>query len=106
MSWQEALAAHWGLTTPLERLDGEYDLNFRAGNHILKVMRQGCDPALVEVQIAALARIAEAAPTCPCPASCRPPPAPVTRWSRAASSGSRPPARAPPTPISALTAHR
>ena len=67
MIWQTALRDAWGIETPLEPLDGEYDLNFRAGDHVLKVMREGCDTALVEVQIAALARCAEAAPDLPLP---------------------------------------
>ncbi len=63
--WEQALQAHWGIAAALTRLDGEYDLNFRAeagqGAFILKVMRVGCDRALVEMQAAALAHVAQAA---------------------------------------------
>jgi len=61
--WSKVLAEHWGLKADLRRLDGEYDLNFRATGHdgagyILKVMRAGCDPSLIDMQTAALAHVA------------------------------------------------
>ncbi|MEZ5778042.1 MAG: aminotransferase class III-fold pyridoxal phosphate-dependent enzyme [Paracoccaceae bacterium] len=61
--WTQALRAHWGIEARLTRLDGEYDLNFRAEvergrSCILKVMREGCDPALVDMQTSALAHVA------------------------------------------------
>ncbi|MFW8593858.1 aminotransferase class III-fold pyridoxal phosphate-dependent enzyme [Cribrihabitans neustonicus] len=60
--WATALHAHWGITAELQQLDGEYDLNFLAegadgSGYILKAMRPGCDPALVDMQIAALDHI-------------------------------------------------
>ncbi|MGR3717046.1 MAG: phosphotransferase, partial [Thermohalobaculum sp.] len=70
--WTAVLAGTHGLTARLESLDGEYDLNFRAltdgrPSHVLKVMRPGCDPALVELQCAALAHLAQTAPAVPLP---------------------------------------
>jgi len=70
--WAEALRVHWGIEAVLERLDGEYDLNFlaRARNgqdYVLKVMRPGCEAGLVEMQVAALDHIAEVAPGLPFP---------------------------------------
>lgn len=70
--WAEALQAHWGIEAALERLDGEYDLNFLARgrngrDYVLKVMRPGCEAGLVEMQVAALKHIAEMAPGLPFP---------------------------------------
>ncbi|WP_293572888.1 aminotransferase class III-fold pyridoxal phosphate-dependent enzyme [Phaeobacter sp.] len=70
--WQAALQEHWGLQAELTRLDGEYDLNFRAvaadeSTYVLKAMHPGCDPALVDMQISALQRIATSAPELPLP---------------------------------------
>ncbi len=70
--WTAVLAGTHGLTARLESLDGEYDLNFRVltdgrPSHVLKVMRPGCDPALVELQCAALAHLAQTAPAVPLP---------------------------------------
>ncbi len=66
-AWAEALRQHWGVHATLQRLDGEFDLNFLAGEYILKVMRPGCDLALVTAQIDVLAHIAGTAPELPCP---------------------------------------
>ncbi|MFA3920732.1 aminotransferase class III-fold pyridoxal phosphate-dependent enzyme [Ruegeria hyattellae] len=68
--WMNALKQHWGIAAELKQLDGEYDLNFlvetaNGSRHILKVMRAGCDPALVEMQIAALDHIGTTAPGLP-----------------------------------------
>lgn len=52
--WQSQIQQAWGITEPLTRLDGEYDLNFAAGDVIFKVMRAECDPALVDMQVKAL----------------------------------------------------
>ncbi len=52
--WQSQLQTAWGLDAPLIRLDGEYDLNFAAGDMIFKVMRAGCDPQLIDMQVQAL----------------------------------------------------
>ena len=70
--WAEALSAHWGIEADLHRLDGEYDLNFRAeardgAAYVLKVMRPGCEAALIEMQIAALTHLAKTAPEVPLP---------------------------------------
>lgn len=69
--WADALRSQWDVEAALMRLDGEYDLNFRAettnGAYILKVMRVGCDPALVNMQAAALAHVAQTAPAVPMP---------------------------------------
>lgn len=50
-------------------LPGEYDLNIRvdaeAESYLLKIMRSGCDPAFVDMQCRALARLAERAPELP-----------------------------------------
>jgi 4-aminobutyrate aminotransferase-like enzyme/Ser/Thr protein kinase RdoA (MazF antagonist) len=70
--WTRELERHWDITARMHRLDGEYDLNFRAkgpeGNdHILKVMRPGCPPELIDMQIAALEHLAAMAPDLPLP---------------------------------------
>ncbi|MCE8527157.1 aminotransferase class III-fold pyridoxal phosphate-dependent enzyme [Ruegeria pomeroyi] len=70
--WAEALRVHWGIEAALERLDGEYDLNFLARgrngrDYVLKVMRPECEAGLVEMQVAALDHIAEVAPGLPFP---------------------------------------
>jgi len=53
--WQQAVQKLWGIKGCLAQLDGEYDLNFRIDStHILKVMREGCDPDLVDLQCCAL----------------------------------------------------
>ncbi|WP_193747342.1 aminotransferase class III-fold pyridoxal phosphate-dependent enzyme [Ruegeria sp. ANG-S4] len=70
--WAAALRGHWGLDARLSQLDGEYDLNFlveatNGQDYVLKVMRDGCDTALVDLQIKALAHIADAAPGLPFP---------------------------------------
>jgi len=70
--WATALRAHWGLDAKLIRLDGEYDLNFlvqatNGQDYVLKVMRAGCDRALVDLQIRALDHMAANAPGLPFP---------------------------------------
>ncbi len=70
--WASALRLHWGLEARLTQLDGEYDLNFlvqakNGQDYILKVMRPGCAPGLVDLQIKALEHIAETAPGLPFP---------------------------------------
>ena len=53
--WQEVIKDHWDIQGDFTQLDGEYDLNFRINTaYILKVMRQGCDPGLVDLQCRAL----------------------------------------------------
>ncbi|MCP4296315.1 MAG: aminotransferase class III-fold pyridoxal phosphate-dependent enzyme [Proteobacteria bacterium] len=53
--WRLAVQNLWGIKGELAQLDGEYDLNFRIdSSHILKVMREGCDPDLVDLQCRAL----------------------------------------------------
>ncbi|WP_377190843.1 aminotransferase class III-fold pyridoxal phosphate-dependent enzyme [Ruegeria meonggei] len=70
--WTEAMRQNWGLDARLERLDGEYDLNFRAcatngQDYVLKVMRAGCEAELVDLQVQALAHLAAEAPGLPFP---------------------------------------
>ena len=68
--WLADVARRFGLQGGLERLGGEYDLNFRGrdadGPVILKVMRPGCDPEDVAIQVAALRHVA-ADPAIPLP---------------------------------------
>jgi len=73
LHWQHALKEHWSVDATLERLDGEYDLNLRAtgrdgSSFILKVMRVGCEHALVDMQVKAFEHIALRQPDLPCPA--------------------------------------
>jgi Ser/Thr protein kinase RdoA (MazF antagonist) len=70
--WQAALAQHWDIVANLSRLDGEYDLNFLAQSasgqgYIVKVMRHGCEPWLVDMQVKAFEHITERQPQLPCP---------------------------------------
>jgi 4-aminobutyrate aminotransferase-like enzyme/Ser/Thr protein kinase RdoA (MazF antagonist) len=70
--WATALEDFWGITAQLSRLDGEYDLNFKATTaegtaYIVKVMRAGCDPELIDLQVSALAHTAQYAPDVPMP---------------------------------------
>ena len=62
LHWTDALAQHWGIQATLTQLAGEYDLNFLAETsagegYILKVMRPGCDRALIEMQVSALTHV-------------------------------------------------
>lgn len=53
--WQQAVQTLWGVKGEFIQLDGEYDLNFRINStHILKVMRNGCQADLVDLQCRAL----------------------------------------------------
>ncbi|AUH35457.1 aminotransferase class III-fold pyridoxal phosphate-dependent enzyme [Paracoccus tegillarcae] len=70
--WAGLLRDNCGIEAALTRLNGEYDLNFRAETtegaaFILKVMHAGCDPALIDMQIAALNHVAQQAPDLPMP---------------------------------------
>ena len=70
--WQAAVQEHWGITADLTQLDGEYDLNFLAKaddgtGYILKVMRAGCEPWLVDMQVKAFEHITAKRPDLPCP---------------------------------------
>jgi len=59
--WRQVLSELWGIDAPLQQLDGEFDLNLLATHgdgYILKIMRHGCDPALVDMQCSALEHIA------------------------------------------------
>jgi 4-aminobutyrate aminotransferase-like enzyme/Ser/Thr protein kinase RdoA (MazF antagonist) len=49
----------YGLDGPATPLNGEYDLNFRIGNFVLKIMREGCDRAFVEMQCTAMEHLGE-----------------------------------------------
>jgi len=52
------LRADWGITGRCRFLPGEYDLNVQVeaagGSYLLKIMRPGCDPGFVEMQVRAL----------------------------------------------------
>ncbi|AUQ51771.1 putative aminotransferase class 3 [Phaeobacter inhibens] len=70
--WAAVLHDHWGIHAELSRLDGEYDLNYRAltpdgQGYILKAMRPGCVSDLVDMQIAALAHLQNTDPGLPVP---------------------------------------
>lgn len=70
--WAAIFEKHWGITAEFTRLDGEYDLNFLARStagrgYILKAMRPGCDPQLVDMQIRAFAHVAASSPLSTCP---------------------------------------
>ncbi|PVA10046.1 peptidase M23 [Pelagivirga sediminicola] len=69
--WSQILRDEWGMDARLTRLDGEYDLNFRAetrqGAYILKVMRAGCEAGFVDMQVGALNHALAAAPDLPIP---------------------------------------
>ncbi|MDW8403125.1 aminotransferase class III-fold pyridoxal phosphate-dependent enzyme [Chloroflexus sp.] len=72
MPWQTALARNYRIYGALAPLPGEYDLNFLVtasdgAQYVLKVMRPGCDPALVEMQCVALEHLAVVAPDLPAP---------------------------------------
>ncbi|WP_322490042.1 aminotransferase class III-fold pyridoxal phosphate-dependent enzyme [Chloroflexus sp.] len=72
MPWQTAFARHYDFHGTLAPLPGEYDLNFLVtatdgAQYVLKVMRPGCDPALVAMQCAALEHVAAVAPDLPVP---------------------------------------
>ncbi len=72
MSWRHALARYYHIDGTLTPLPGEYDLNFfvtasDGAQYVLKVMRPDCDPALVELQCAALEHAQAAAPDLPVP---------------------------------------
>ena len=59
--WQDSVKSAFGLDVTLSRLDGEYDLNFRADQgFVVKVMRAGCDAGLVEMQCGAMRAVADA----------------------------------------------
>lgn len=64
--WQQVLKGIWGIDACLTSLNGEYDLNFLASgpqDYVLKVMRVGCDIALIDMQCRALEHIAAQAPS-------------------------------------------
>lgn len=64
--WQQAMRDVWGIEARLTPLDGEFDLNFLATgarDHVLKVMRPGCDAGLVDLQCRAFDHIVANAPS-------------------------------------------
>jgi 4-aminobutyrate aminotransferase-like enzyme/Ser/Thr protein kinase RdoA (MazF antagonist) len=70
--WQSVLKENYGIDAELSKLDGEYDLNFMATQSdgeqcILKVMRAGCEDALVDMQCKAINHVANLAPNSPLP---------------------------------------
>src|SRR5271156_4647423 len=53
----------YGIDATPTRLNGEFDDNFHlrgSSEYILKIMREGCDRAFVEMQIAAMEHLGEA----------------------------------------------
>ena len=57
--WAKKLYENFDINASLEKLDGEFDLNFLVktednDKYILKVMRVGCDPSLINMQCAAI----------------------------------------------------
>ena len=53
--WQQVVVDLWGIKGKMTQLDGEYDLNFRIDStHIVKVMHEGCETNLVDLQCRAL----------------------------------------------------
>lgn len=76
-AWDDAAAAHllerhWRLSGDLSALAGEYDQNVRVSRRglpteVLKIMRSGCDPALVDLQCRALRHVAMRDPSLPVP---------------------------------------
>jgi len=70
--WQSVLKDHWTIEASFTRLNGEYDLNFRAEarggvRYIVKVMRPGCEEWLVQMQIWAMTYICQQAAELPVP---------------------------------------
>ncbi len=70
--WAKSLQQAWGIEARLTRLDGEYDLNFKAESAagekwLLKVMRPGCEANFVDMQCVALAHINQAPEVVPIP---------------------------------------
>ena len=61
---REALQRDFGIEGDIHCLPGEYDLNFEIrtgdGRFVLKVMRAGCDPRFVQMQVAAMQRARDA----------------------------------------------
>ena len=60
--WQHSISEHWGIQSRLEKLEGEFDLNFLAiaedgTGYVLKVMHPGCEAVLVDLQIKALSHL-------------------------------------------------
>ena len=57
--WAKKLYENFDINASLKKLDGEFDLNFLVktednDKYILKVMRVGCDPSLINMQCAAI----------------------------------------------------
>lgn len=68
---QALLGAVYGIAGTLQPLAGEYDMNLRVASeerrYLLKIMRPGCDAALVDMQRAALDLLAARAADLPTP---------------------------------------
>ncbi|MDU8944190.1 aminotransferase class III-fold pyridoxal phosphate-dependent enzyme [Ovoidimarina sediminis] len=66
--WQKFFRDTWGISGRIAALPGELDLNFLAPDDglVLKVMRPGCDRALVELQAALHAHLSRSG-NCPVP---------------------------------------
>ena len=72
MHWQKAVQDLYGIDADLQKLDGEYDLNFRVlvkdgTRAVLKVMRPGCDRSFIDMQCRALEHLTDNAPGLPTP---------------------------------------
>ena len=70
--WQALLLRDYGIEGVVTPLDGEFDLNYAVHDDtgmcaVLKVMRTGCEPAFVTMQLGALSHIAEQDDTVPVP---------------------------------------
>ncbi|MEQ8666840.1 MAG: aminotransferase class III-fold pyridoxal phosphate-dependent enzyme [Rhodospirillales bacterium] len=70
--WGGAVSALYGIDGTLAKLDGEMDLNFQVQcddrpAYVLKVMRSGCDEALIDLQCAAIQRLTDRMPDAPLP---------------------------------------
>lgn len=69
--WLGMIAERLGITGTMEQLGGEFDLNVRGGTAdgdvIVKVMRSGCTPDFVHMQIAAIRHAAAADGSLPLP---------------------------------------
>lgn len=72
--WHKALLTHWGLTGQMTPLAGYWDLNFLiesdgkdSARYVLKIMAPEHDPALIDMQIAALIHLEKKATNIPLP---------------------------------------
>ena len=69
---EQLLLTNWHIKTTLTSLYGEFDINLRSGEvdgkrYLVKLMRQGCSEALVDMQCQALMHVRNADNTIPVP---------------------------------------